>query len=98
MSKTTINDMTVGSPAKLIIQFMIPMCLGNLFQQFYNVVDSIVAGQFLGVQALAAIGSTGALMFFVIGFLSIFIWKFSCIFSQHIADSGEIQFIAVCII
>lgn len=51
MSKTTINDMTVGSPAKLIIQFMIPMCLGNLFQQFYNVVDSIVAGQFLGVQA-----------------------------------------------
>ena len=41
MSKTTINDMTVGSPAKLIIQFMIPMCLGNLFQQFYNVVDSI---------------------------------------------------------
>ena len=44
MSKTTINDMTIGSPAKLIIKFMIPMCLGNLFQQFYNVVDSIVAG------------------------------------------------------
>ena len=39
MSKTTINDMTIGSPAKLIIKFMIPMCLGNLFQQFYNVVD-----------------------------------------------------------
>ena len=55
MSKTTINDMTIGSPAKLIIKFMIPMCLGNLFQQFYNLVDSIVAGQFLGVQALAAI-------------------------------------------
>ena len=69
MSKTTINDMTIGSPAKLIIKFMIPMCLGNLFQQFYNVVDSIVAGQFLGVQALAAIGSTG-LMFFVIGWLN----------------------------
>ena len=67
MKKEMTNDMTVGSPAKLIIQFMIPMCLGNLFQQFYNVVDSIVAGQFLGVQALAAIGSTGALMFFVIG-------------------------------
>ena len=46
------------------------MCLGNLFQQFYNVVDSIVAGQFLGVQALAAIGSTGSLMFFVIGWLN----------------------------
>ena len=62
--------MTTGSPAKLIIRFMISMFLGNLFQQFYNVVDSIVAGQFLGVQALAAIGSTGSLMFFVIGWLN----------------------------
>lgn len=68
--KQTISDMTTGSPAKLIIRFMIPMYLGNLFQQFYNVVDSIVAGQFLGVQALAAIGSTGSLMFFVIGWLN----------------------------
>ena len=68
--KQTISDMTQGSPAKLIIQFMIPMFLGNLFQQFYNVVDSIVAGQFIGVQALAAIGSTGSLMFFVIGWLN----------------------------
>ena len=59
--------MTVGKPSKLIIQFMIPMFLGNVFQQFYNVADSIVAGQFLGVQALAAIGSTGSLMFFVTG-------------------------------
>lgn len=62
--------MTTGNPVKLIIRFMIPMFLGNLFQQFYNVVDSIVAGQFLGVQALAAIGSTGSLMFFVIGWLN----------------------------
>ena len=56
----TIHDMTTGSPAKLIVQFMIPMFLGNIFQQFYNVADSIIAGQFLGVRALAAIGSTGA--------------------------------------
>ncbi len=68
--KQTISDMTTGNPAKLIIRFMIPMFLGNLFQQFYNMVDSIVAGQFLGVQALAAIGSTGSLMFFVIGWLN----------------------------
>ena len=40
--------------------FMIPMFLGNIFQQFYNIVDSIVAGQFIGVDALAAIGSTGS--------------------------------------
>ena len=37
----TIHDMTTGSPAKLIVQFMIPMFLGNIFQQFYNVADSI---------------------------------------------------------
>ena len=61
----TIHDMTTGSPVKLIVQFMIPMFLGNIFQQFYNVADSIIAGQFLGVRALAAIGSTGSLMFFV---------------------------------
>ena len=54
----------------LIIKFMIPMCLGNLFQQFYNIADSIVAGNFIGVNALAAIGSTGSLMFFVTGWLN----------------------------
>lgn len=65
-----MHDMTEGSPVKLLIQFMIPMFLGNLFQQFYNIADSIIAGQFLGVRALAAIGSTGSLMFFVTGWLN----------------------------
>lgn len=69
MSKEMTNDMTKGSPVRLIIQFMIPMCLGNIFQQFYNIADSIIAGQFIGVNALAAIGSTGSLMFFVTGWL-----------------------------
>ena len=50
------NDMTTGNPVKLIIYFMIPTCLGNIFQQFYNLADSIVAGRFIGVNALAAIG------------------------------------------
>ena len=57
MRRDTTNDMTVGNPVSLIIKFMIPMCLGNLFQQFYNIADSIVAGKFIGVNALAAIGS-----------------------------------------
>lgn len=64
------NDMTRGNPLKLIISFTIPMFLGNIFQQFYNIADSIVAGQFLGVNALAAIGSTGSLIFFVTGWLN----------------------------
>lgn len=49
---------------------MIPMCLGNIFQQFYNIADSIIAGQFIGVDALAAIGSTGSLIFLVTGWLN----------------------------
>lgn len=76
------NDMTAGSPVKLIIRFMIPMCFGNLFQQFYNIADSIVAGKFIGVDALAAIGSTGALMFFVIGWLTGLSSGFAILVSQ----------------
>lgn len=74
--------MTVGKPSKLILQFMIPMFLGNVFQQFYNVADSIVAGQFLGVQALAAIGSTGSLMFFVTGWMNGMSSGFAILVSQ----------------
>ena len=74
--------MTVGKPSKLIIQFMIPLFLGNVFQQFYNVADSIVAGQFLGVQALAAIGSTGSLMFFVTGWMNGMSSGFAILVSQ----------------
>ena len=59
MSEATagkMHDMTVGSPVKLILRFMVPMFLGNVFQQFYNVADSIIAGQFLGVRALSLCG------------------------------------------
>ena len=80
--KSTTNDMTTGSPVKLIIMFMIPMCLGNLFQQFYNIADSIVAGKFIGVNALAAIGSTGSLMFFVTGWLNGLSSGFAIIIAQ----------------
>nr|WP_294491990.1 MATE family efflux transporter [uncultured Mediterraneibacter sp.] len=82
MAKNAIHDMTSGNPVKLIIQFMIPMCLGNIFQQFYNIADSIVAGQFIGVTALAAIGSTGSLMFFVTGWLNGLSSGFAILVSQ----------------
>ena len=55
MKRDTTNDMTIGNPVSLIIKFMIPMCLGNLFQQFYNIADSIVAGKFIGVPALSRV-------------------------------------------
>ena len=62
------KDMTSGSPLKMILFFSIPVLLGNLFQQFYNMVDTIIVGRYLGEEALAAVGSTGSLMFLVLGF------------------------------
>ena len=62
------KDMTNGSPMKLILGFSIPLLFGYLFQQFYNLMDTLIVGRFLGVDALAAVGSTGALNFLIIGF------------------------------
>ena len=63
------NDMTTGSPIKLIIKFMIPMCLGNIFQQFYNIADTLIIGRFVGAEALAAVGSSYTLMTFLTSIL-----------------------------
>lgn len=68
MNRGMVRDMTEGSPTKLIVGFLIPLLLGMLFQQFYNMVDTIVVGKFLGVNALAGVGSTGSLNFLVLGF------------------------------
>ena len=81
--KYMTNNMTTGKPAKLILQFMIPTCLGNIFQQFYNLADSVVAGRFIGVDALAAIGSTTSLIFLVIGWLNGLTSGFSIMVAQH---------------
>lgn len=68
MSKRTMKDMTVGSPMKLILGFFVPMLFGLLFQQFYNIIDTIIVGRYLGVNALASVGSTGSINFMIIGF------------------------------
>ena len=52
------KDLTVGSPLKIFIWFTVPILIGNLFQQFYNVVDTVIVGRILGEIALAAVGST----------------------------------------
>lgn len=62
------KDLTAGKPLHLILTFAIPMLMGMLFQQFYNLVDTMIVGKLLGAQALAAVGSTGAINFLVIGF------------------------------
>lgn len=61
------KDLTVGSPLKLIIGFAIPIFFGILFQQFYGLVDTMIVGRTLGVDALAAVGATGSITFLVIG-------------------------------
>lgn len=62
------KDMTVGQPWRLILAFCIPLVIGNIFQQFYNMVDSIIVGKYVGKTALAAVGSTSSLNFMIIGF------------------------------
>ena len=68
MAKGATKDMTEGPPLKLILGFFIPMLFGLLFQQLYNMADTIIVGKFLGVKALAAVGSTGSINFMIIGF------------------------------
>lgn len=63
MNTKNITDMTVGSPAAHIIKFTLPLLLGNLFQQLYNMVDSIVVGKFVSEDALAAVGACGSTNF-----------------------------------
>ena len=64
------KDMTQGSPLKLILAFAVPLMLGSLFQQFYNLADTIIVGRFVGVDALAAVGSVGGLNYLVLGFVN----------------------------
>lgn len=87
--KVMMTDMTKGSPTKLILAFTIPILIGNLFQQFYNMVDTAIVGQFVGVGALAAVGSTGGLVFLVQGFINGLTHGFSVIVSQRYGANDE---------
>lgn len=70
MSGSQSTLMTEGSISKKIIQFAIPLFLGNLFQQLYNTADSLIVGNFLGSEALAAVSSSGSLIFLMVGFFN----------------------------
>ena len=76
-------DMTKGSPLRLILTFSIPLFIGNLFQQLYSMVDTIVVGRFVGVDALAAVGSTSGFSFMVVGFAQGLTAGFSVLISQR---------------
>lgn len=68
MANNEVKDLTQGNVFKLILGFSIPLLFGMLFQQFYSMVDTIIVGRYLGVNALAQVGSTGSINFMIIGF------------------------------
>lgn len=77
------NDLTKGKPTKLILAFTLPILIGYMFQQLYAMADTIVVGQFIGVEALAAVGASGGITFFVLGFMMGLANGFAVIVSQR---------------
>lgn len=86
-------NMTEGRPASLIIKFSLPLLAGNLLQQMYNLVDSVVVGQLVGKEALAAVGSTNILNFLLVSFFSGLGLGFTILVSQFLGakDSANIK-------
>lgn len=69
VGKIMTKDLTSGSPLKVILLFSLPLVLGNLFQQFYALADTIIVGRFCGVSALASVGATGSVNYLILGFV-----------------------------
>ena len=76
-------DMTKGRPLPVILQFTLPLIIGNIFQQLYNMVDTIIVGRYVGADALAAVGSTGTIMFLLTGFSQGITAGFAILISQR---------------
>lgn len=84
------NDMTNGSPLKIFIFFSIPLLIGNVFQQLYSMVDTIIVGRFVGLDALAAVGSTGSMFFLVNGMILGLTSGFGVLVSQRFGAKDEL--------
>ena len=76
-------DMTKGRPVPIMLRFMLPLLAGNIFQQLYNMADTIIVGRYVGSNALAAVGSTGTIMFLITGFAQGITAGFSVITAQR---------------
>ena len=77
------QDMTRGNPLSVIFMFTLPLAVGNIFQQLYNMADTIIVGRFVGADALAAVGSTGTIMFLLNGFAQGITAGFSVLTAQR---------------
>ena len=85
------NDMTKGNPLKIFIFFTIPLLIGNIFQQLYSMVDTIIVGRFVGVNALAAVGATGSMFFLVNGMIQGLTSGFAVLVAQKFGAKEEIS-------
>ena len=81
--------MTVGNPTKRILNFTAPIFIGNIFQQFYSMADTIIVGKFVGNAALAAVGACGTLMFLILGFLQGMTAGFTVVTAQHYGAGNQ---------
>ena len=77
------KDMTKGRPLPVILKFILPLIIGNIFQQLYNMADTIIVGRYVGSDALAAVGSTGTIMFLIVGFAQGITAGFSVLTAQR---------------
>lgn len=84
-----VKDLTEGKPARLIIAFALPLFVGNVFQQLYSMVDTIIVGQTISTQALAGVGATGAISFLVLGFVQGMTAGFAIMTSQRFGAKDE---------
>ena len=84
------KNLTQGSPAKLIFFFALPLFIGNLFQQIYNMADTLIVGRTIGVTALAGVGSTGSLLFLVLGFVMGMTSGFSIVTAQFFGACNKV--------
>lgn len=86
-----VRDMTTGSPLRLILLFSIPLIIGNIFQQFYTIVDTMVVGRVLGVTALAALGSVDTINWITTGAVLGMTQGFGILIAQKFGDKNEYQ-------
>lgn len=89
MAKPYICDMTTGNETSLLVKFSLPMLVGNVFQQFYNMVDSIIVGNYVGKNALAAVGATSSLNFFYFALCNGFATGTGVLMSQYFGMKND---------
>ena len=89
MSRSKEMDLTTGNPFWSLLKFAIPVILGNLFQLFYTLADSVIVGKTLGTDSLAAVGSTSIIIYFVFCFINGFTGGFGICLGQRCGAKDE---------